>query len=84
MIEPSELEDFVAELRRMGCNPDDFEVMTGERLKTANLKGIYPLIETVAVHRKSSGTLEECRSGHGKAWGAAATLDVRAGRFGSP
>jgi len=83
VIEKSELDDFRAELKRMGYNPNDFDVFTGERLGKVT-KGIYPLNETVAVHRKSTDVLEEYRGGHGEAWGAKATEDVRAGKFGRP
>lgn len=83
MIDPGERDDFYAAIKRLGYAPEDFEVLTGQRLGEVT-KGIYPLNETVAVHRKSTGVLEEDRAGHGEAWSAKATDDVGASKFGKP
>jgi hypothetical protein len=41
VIEPSEKDDFYAAIKRLGYSPEDFEVLTGERLGEVT-KGIYP------------------------------------------
>lgn len=83
LIDETERDDFYAAAKRLGYDPQDFEVSTGPRKDIDVGDGFYLLRQDVFVKRLSNDVTRQYEGGHGHAWSATATFDLQDGLFGA-
>jgi hypothetical protein len=82
VLSDSEAEDFHSSIKQLGFNAKDFELSQASAPPSGG--GIQPIVGTVTVKRKSTGSSKTYQAGHGSSWPASFHDDLRKGVFGAP